>query len=275
MSFDTNEVRNAQPVFLYTFARGDQVWRYADQPADVTVDGVAYRAAVIAHDVLQRDEETAAGAVSVTCADDTPVVAGLSVTGLQGTRITCTIRQTHRAGVGGVTVPVTAVRFKGVVQGRKRENGACTFTLDSVAAMFERPILRVLTAPTCQNTIYDGRCGVDKTLWQTGGCEITDITGNVLTVAEAALNADGYYTAAPLVVEDGSAAGEQLFVESHVGTTLTLIHPPPGTLAVGDHVTLYRGCDGSETSCIAFGNQEWFMGFPRVPTVNPWEKAIP
>jgi uncharacterized phage protein (TIGR02218 family) len=275
MSFNSNELANGQPVFCYTFARGSSLWRYTDQPEDAVVDTVTYRAAVIAHSDLQRDDESAAGTITVTMADTTPIVAALTTLGLQGLPVTCTIRQSHRANVGDVVTPASAVRYKGVVQGRERADGRCTFTIASLTGAFERPLLRVLAAPTCQNTIYDGRCGVDPSLWQTAACEVAAISGRTLTVAEAALQADGYYTAAPLIVEDGTAVGERLFVVTHVGDALTLAHVPPGTLAVGDHVSLFKGCQGTEAACIEFSNIDWFMGFPRVPTVNPWEQVNP
>lgn len=275
MSFQTNEGFNSRPIFCYTFARMSTVWRYTSQPTDVTVDGVSYRAAVIVHEALKQDNETAAGTLVVQCAEQTPVVADLGALGLQGAPITITIRQTHAVGVGGVTSATTAVRFKGVVQGRERDGTWCKFTIAAAAGMMDRPLLRVITAPTCQNAIYDGRCGVDPSLWSTTACAITAISGRVVSVAEAALQVDGYYTASPCSVEDGSAAGELLMVEDHTGTDLTLMHDPPSGLTVGDHLTIRKGCDGSEASCISFNNQAWFMGFPRVPTVNPWDNANP
>jgi uncharacterized phage protein (TIGR02218 family) len=274
VSFATNDAQNAQPVSCYTFVRRDQVWRYTDQPEDVTVDGVVYRAAVIAHGDLQKDDESAAGEVPVTCAVSTPIVAALDDVIRSGPKVICTIRQTHRSGVGGVVTPASAVRFKGVVQSRRIAGGDCTFTVASLAGVLEKPMLRVITSPTCNNAIYDRLCGVDKTLYETTGCVITDIVGSVLTVAEAALQADGYYTAGPLVVEDGSAAGERLFVADHTGDQLTLLHPPPAALAIGDAVTLYAGCDGTEATCDAkFANLDYFLGFPRVPVTNPFVKA--
>jgi hypothetical protein len=56
--FETNERANAQPVHCYTFARGSTLWHYTDQPTDFTVSGVTYRAAVIKHTDLSRDEES-------------------------------------------------------------------------------------------------------------------------------------------------------------------------------------------------------------------------
>lgn len=274
MSFTSNETADSQPVFCYTFVRANQVWRYTDQPDDVTVDGVTYRAAVISHGDLQRDEETAAGEVTVTCALATPIVAALGDVIRYGATITCTIRQTHASGIGGVGTPVTAVRFKGVVQARKLSGVACAFTVANLAGVLERPLLRVITSPTCNNAIYDRRCGVDPSLYTTTGCAITDITGSVLTVADAALQADGYYTAGPALVESGTAAGERLMIADHTGDQLTLLHAPPTGLAVGDTLAISAGCDGLEATCIAkFDNQEFFLGFPRVPVTNPFTKA--
>ena len=274
MSFQTNETADSQPIFCYTFIRGNSVWRYTDQPADVTVDGVTYRAAVISHGDLQRDEETAAGEVTVTCARATPIVDELADVIRYGPQISCTIRQTHAAGIGGVGTPVSAVRFKGLVQARKLSGAECAFTVANLAGVMERPLLRVITSPTCNNAIYDRRCGVDPSLYTTTGCAITDITGSVLTVPDAALQVDGYYSAGPALVETGAAVGERLMIADHTGDQLTLLHPPPAGLAVGDTLAISAGCDGLEATCIAkFDNQEFFLGFPRVPVTNPFTKA--
>lgn len=274
MSFTSNELLNSQPVFTYTFVRRNDVWRYTDQPADVTVDSIVYRAAVITHGDLQRDTESAAGEVSIQCSDQTPIVAALDDLIRFGPKITCTIRQTHRNGVGGVSSPVSAVRFKGVVQSREIAKGLCTFTIASLAGVLERPLLRVITQPTCNNTLGDRLCTVDMSAYTTTGCEITAITGSVLTIAEAALEADPYYTAGVVRVEDGDAIGERLFIADHTGDELRLLHPPPAGLQVGDHVAISAGCDGLEATCdTKFSNLDLFLGFPRVPITNPFVKA--
>lgn len=274
MSFATNDARNAQPVTCYTFVRRNEVWRYTDQPADVTVDGVTYRAAVITHGDFQKDDESAAGEVSVTCSDATPIVGALDDLMRAGPKVTCTIRQTHRNGVGGVSSPASAVRFKGVVQSRRIAGGECVFTVASLAGVLERPLLRVITSPTCNNAIYDRLCGVDPASYIQGPFAVDAITGAVLEVSEAAAEADGYFTAGVAIVVTGNAAGERLFIADHTGDELTLLHPPPAGLDVADTVQLLPGCDGLEATCASkFNNRDFFMGFPRVPVTNPFVKA--
>lgn len=275
MSFLSNDQRNAQPVSCYTFSRGDKLWRYTDQPADVTVGGVTYRAASITHGEFQKDDESAAGETTVTCAGATPIVSELDDIGPNGLPLICTIRQTHRSGVGGVTVPATAVRFKGHVVSRTIDAGTCAFTVASVASLFERPLLRVVCTPTCNHTVYAPGCGVDSAAFTVTGCAISAISGLTLTVADAALQADDWYAAGFLVVESGTAAGERAFIAAHAGDQLTLLTGYPPGLTTADTIAITAGCDGRETTCrTKFDNVPFFLGFPRVPQVNPFERAV-
>lgn len=271
--FETNERAHSQSEHCYTFARGAVLWRYTDQPQDVTIDGVTYRAAVIRHSDYARDDETAAGELTITMAIDTPIVAALHGL-LNGLPITLTIRQTHRAGVGGVT-PTPKVRYKGHVTARTLAGGTCEFKIASIAALLERPLLRMIAAPTCQYTVYGPGCGKDPAAFTTPGCVITGLSGRDVTVTEAGLQSDGYYTAGYLVVESPStAAGERCFIAAHVGTTLTLLHDPTPGLAVADTIAITAGCDGLEATCdTKFSNIDHFGGFPRVPVVNPFNQA--
>jgi hypothetical protein len=271
--FEANERANAQPVHLYTFARGNSLWHYTDQPEDVTVSSVVYRAAAITHSEFARDDETAAGEVTITCSAETPIVAALDGLLVGATPITATIRQTHRSGVGGVT-PTTAVRYSGWVTSRTLTPGACAFAVGSITALLDRPLLGPTCGLSCNHTVYRIGCGVDPSLYTNTGCAITTIAGRVLTVADAALEADGYYTAGYAVVETGSATGERCFIVDHTGTALTLLHDPPTGLTNAHTLAITAGCDGLEATCdTKFANLDHFGGFPRVPSVNPFVQA--
>lgn len=272
--FTSNERANSRPVHLYTFARGDSQWRYTDAPEDITVSSVTYRAAEIAHDILQQDTESAAHECTVTTAQVTPVVTALDALGLAGLPVTCTIRQTHTAGIGGVVTPATAVRFKGVVQSRTLRDGSCQFVVGSLASVFDRPLLRVIAQPTCNWTVYGRECGVDPAGFTNTGCAISAISDLELTVADAALEADGYYTAGYATVETGPAAGERLYIRDHTGTALTVLNALPPGLTTAHTLAITAGCDGLEATCeTKFANLDYFGGFPRVPTLNPFTKA--
>ena len=269
-TFEQNERANSQPITLYTFARGATVWRYTDQDADVTDSGVTYRAAAIAHGDYQKTDESAAGETTVTVSEETPIVADLDAIGMDGVPITCTIRQTHAL----VGTPSTAVRFKGRVTQRKIGNGSCEFTVASLAALFERPLLRVLHSPTCQWTVYGPGCGVDPGPFTTTGCVVSAISGQTLTVADAALQADDYYTAGYVTVETGSAAGEKVFIQTHTGSSLACLTRLPAGLTTSDTVAITAGRDGLEETCrTKFSNIAYFLGFARMPEVNPFDDA--
>lgn len=271
-AFELNERTFSQPVHCYTFARGSTLWHYTDQPEDVTVSSVVYRAAVISHTEYARDDETAGAEIRITTSMETPIVDELDGR-LDGRPITVTIRQTHRSGVGVVT-PTTVVRFSGWVKARRLEGGTCEFTVASIAALLERPLLRWVCGPTCNKTVYGVECGVDPAAFTTTGSAITTISGRTLTVADAALQADGYYNAGYLVIESGTDQGEQAFIESHVGSSLVLLRDPPAGLTTADTIAITAGCDGLEATCdTKFSNIAFFGGFPRVPTVNPFEQA--
>lgn len=269
MSFYTNETANSQPVTCYTFRRGATLWHYTDQPADVTVDTVTYRAAAITHGDIERTDESASELV-ISCSSLTPIVSEATIA---GEPIHCTIRQTHRSGVGGAT-PTPVVRFKGRVTARTIKPGSCEFRIASLTSLLERPLLRVIASPTCNHTVYAPGCAVDPTAFTTTGCAITTISGLVLTVADAALQSDGYYTAGYVVVENGTAQGERAFIVDHTADELTLLLGVPAGLTTSDTIAITAGCDGLEATCIAkFSNLDRFLGFPRMPIVNPFEKA--
>jgi uncharacterized phage protein (TIGR02218 family) len=147
--------------------------------------------------------------------------------------------------------------------------------VSSLAGLFDRPLLRVIHSPTCQHAVYDAGCGVDPGPFTTTGCAISAISGLTLTVADAASQADGYYTAGYATVETGSAAGEKVYIATHAGSTLTLLIAPPPGLTTSDTIAITAGCDGLESTCRAkFNNVPYFLGFPRMPVVNPFKQAV-
>jgi uncharacterized phage protein (TIGR02218 family) len=272
--YANNEALNAQPITLYTFIRGDQVWAYTDQPEDVTTGGVTYRAASITHDALEQSDESAGGEFAVTMAEVTPIVADLDALGLSGRPVTCTVRAMHKVGVGGVSSSTAIVRRKGAVMARTIRGGACTMKVASLTTLLDRPILSKTCGPTCQWTVYGVGCGVDPVGFTTTGCAVSAISGRTLTVSDAASQADDYYTAGYAVVETGTAIGERLQIASHTGDQLVMLTELPPGLTTSDTVAITAGCDGLEATCdTKFANLDYFLGFPRVPTVNPFLKV--
>jgi hypothetical protein len=225
--FELNERANAQPVHCYTFARGGTLWHYTDQPADVTVDGVTYRAAVISHSPYERDDETASGELTITMSAETPIVSELNGREFDGPPISLIIRQTHRSGVGGVS-PTTAVRYSGWATLRTLKGGVCELTIASITSLLDRPLLRWVCGATCNKVVFGMECGVDPAPFTTSGCAVSAISGR---------HADGPRRGAPArrllhgrAISSSSRVprpAEQAHIESHVGSTLVLMHDAP------------------------------------------------
>ncbi|OGS01547.1 MAG: hypothetical protein A2V88_02670 [Elusimicrobia bacterium RBG_16_66_12] len=68
--------------------------------------------------------------------------------------------------------------------------------------------------------------------------------------------------------------GEKRFIVGHLGDTITLMNPYPA-LAPGDTVVVVAGCDRTEATCVAkFNNFGNYLGFPRLPTRNPFTGPV-
>lgn len=67
------------PVYLYTFARGNVVWRYTSDGLALTVaaTGISYVAAKIDHEKIERKDESGASEIKVTLGSRLAVVAAL------------------------------------------------------------------------------------------------------------------------------------------------------------------------------------------------------
>lgn len=135
------------------------------------------------------------------------------------------------------------------------EEGFTAMRRSSVAQVIQR---------LCRHAHYHtnedgGGCQLELADWQQA-MSITEATGRVLTVPLALAQPDGTFTAGIL-----EWAGQEFFIESHVGEDLTLEREPPGlaaALALGDEDTLVApGCNLTPETCLAFDNIANFGGF--------------
>lgn len=123
---------------------------------------------------------------------------------------------------------------------------------------------------TCSYALYVGGCALNIADFNTSGTA-TAISGNTLTIAEAALQADGYYTQGSLTY----GAHKQLITE-HTGNQITLLASVPGlateigTLGTAS-VEIAPGCtklphsdDNPSTCHTVFNNYLNFGGFPEM-----------
>lgn len=130
-----------------------------------------------------------------------------------------------------------------------------------IAAVIQRP---------CRHALYHGGCGLTLANWQGTGAA-TAMSSGVVTVTEAASEADGYYAGGII-----SYGGALQLITAHSGTSLTVLG------AVGDleadigasgtqSVEIAAGCNRSMSVCDGtFSNSANFGGFKEL-TDSPFD----
>lgn len=165
----------------------------------------------------------------------------------------------------------TAIReFYGNITGAEFSGGVCTLSCDPKSGALQHPILRQLFEAPCNNTFGDAFCGVNlAALAVSGTVDAISADGLTVSVSEADDSPDGYFGKGGRL-NFGSRYG---MITAHVGPTLTLFRRVPG-LIVGSSVDLIPGCDRSLTDCASFSNVANHMGFPFIPTVDPFSQGV-
>jgi len=160
--------------------------------------------------------------------------------------------------VGGVTL--FHGRFVSIDEcGRNK----ATVTIADDLVQLANQMPRNSWSPTCNHTLYDAGCGVDRSAYATTLAVATGSTDRTLLTTAATFNHVGGY----VQFTSGPNAGLQRTVKNvTVGANLTLSFPLPQAPNAGDAFTLYAGCDHTIATCRSvFSNDIHFRGFPWVP----------
>ena len=164
---------------------------------------------------------------------------------------------------------VTTVIWSGTLFNTKVTKSTITMTFDDGVGDTRfgsnSPILQV----TCPYVLYGYGCFLNKADFA-DSATVDAISGLVLTVPEAALEADGWYNGG--IFEN--VGGDIVMILSHVGDQLTLIRS--AEVAVSDAVTIYRGCDRSKETCRdKFNNLNNYGGKPWIPSIGLFGSGTP
>lgn len=280
MTYTTIESSTAEgrPYYLYQFVEGDQVWRFTSRATDWTSaasegETISWEAATIAHGDVVQTSEIERGRLELTWSLSHPF-ARRFLAPLGNTPVTLTIFRGHEQVLGE-----TVAHWKGRVVGAEVEGVRILLNCESVFSTLRRAGVRAKYQRLCRHALYGRGCGLDIGFhWQTG--TVTAVSGNALTIPEAAAQPDGWFRGG--VLRFGAQLG---FITGHVGTTLILSRPMPELAAAlatpefdpetGDPLPLVAdiapGCDLRAATCAAkFGNLANFGGFPEIPGRNPF-----
>jgi uncharacterized phage protein (TIGR02218 family) len=124
----------------------------------------------------------------------------------------------------------------------------------------------------CDAELGDARCGIDLSsgLYRASGAVTAALGDRLLSTAELAAYADGWFTRGLLTFTGGANAGRAVEVKRHQKrageTTIELWQAPGAAIVAGDAFTLTAGCDKQHATCRdKFTNSVNYRGFPHMP----------
>lgn len=242
---------------LYRFIRGATIWTFTSSDTAIVYNLETYIPITIGHGERKSRTEMSKANLEVSISLDSTIADDI-LSYFGNTPLIFTLFIQTDLG--------TEVGWKGRYLSQKLVKNQIKLTIESIFTALRRPGLRARYQKNCRHALYYTSCGVDKSAFAITG-ELTDITGSTVTVAEAALQPDGWFLGGMIK----SPTDDSLrWIVNHVGSILTLVRPFE-TLTVLDVVTLHPGCDHTRSTCLSkFSNVTNYGGFPWIPHINPF-----
>lgn len=245
------------PVELYTFQRGQSVWRHTSSDTSQTFSGLTYTPAGIKRASIEQKQDTPGIQVDVTLPLALSVIQALMVA--TGEPMYCSIQRVQPS-----TTPIKQTLL-GKVISTKYADDVATCTIATAEYDFKKQIPAKLVARTCQWAVYEPGCGANAADFA-HDTTIDSIAGQTITLTSLADSTDDVYTNGMLRLDSGRI----LFIVKQTGLDCIVWAELPPDCIAGASVTAYQGCDKQFSTCeTKFANAENFGGFPNLPTVNP------
>ena len=242
---------------LYRFAHGAQRWCYTSARSAIDHQSERYVSAAITRNALEHSDTLQRQRLEMTVPRDLPV-AGLFMAAPPEGIVSITLYRREQRDAPVITC------WKGRVSACQFEGMQAKLHCAPITSSLKRPGLRAHYQLLCRHVLYSTGCGALKESFRHDGT-IAAIAGSRIQVAIAATQPDGAFVGGLCTAREGAR-----MVLAHHGIDLTLTAPLQ-SLAVGDPVQLYLGCDHSMTHCNArFANLAHFGGFPWIPLKNPF-----
>jgi uncharacterized phage protein (TIGR02218 family) len=277
MTFEVFEssARQGRPVELFEFTQGSQVWRYTAYDQDYSWDGETWTAETIRRGRIRQSGKADQAGVDLKF-PRTNSLAAAFLTGLMEQITSLTVWRGH---VGDPDEEFV-VSWKGRVVGAEGDGPEINLSCESIFTSLRRQGLRRRWQRNCPHALYGRGCNLDKAAFAEGPFIPTAVNGLSVTVPDAALQPNGWYTGGMLEAENSYR-----FILAHEGDQVVLSRPfialadaiagagwgkSWGKWWGGPGVVLYPGCDRTEATCNSkYANGLNFGGWRYIPQKNP------
>jgi uncharacterized phage protein (TIGR02218 family) len=249
------------PVELYQFAEGDNVYRYASCAEPVVFEQNTFQSSSIKRDRIKQSQDQNKNTVDIEFPVTDPF--GSQFIGFPPSQVVSVTIWRGHFGVNDFVV-----YWKGRVVGSNADENAVKIQCEPIFTSLRRPGLRARYQLFCRHALYDSGCRVNRNAVAFPGT-VSAVNTLDVTVPGLSVNPDGWYTGGMVLYR-----GVFRFVTLHVGDVITLSQPL-SALETGTEITVFPGCDHRKQTCIdKFDNLENFGGFPWIPNKNPFEVNI-
>jgi uncharacterized phage protein (TIGR02218 family) len=257
---------NNSPLELYLFTTlNGGVWAYTNGTKEQTRGSQVYAPAPISRNAVDTNPGEAPKMLEITLPENNALIAQF-IPYLPVTPIAVTVYRRH------FTDPDNefAIVFTGSAASVRFDNGAAVLSCRPVAASIGRKAPWQTYQAPCNWALYSLGCGIPQDDYKVTGT-VTSVSNFDILCTAAGTKPDGWFTTG-FVRRDST--GEVRWITAHTGATITLQKDFQG-LEGGEAISIFAGCDRLETTCaVKFNNKLRFLGWPDVPTKNPFSDNV-
>lgn len=265
---------SAEPVELFKFIYGNEIYAYSSGVDEVVHDGVTYLPAPMQHNGTQVHTEMIRNMLDITT-DKNNTLAVLFIPGSPTTPISVSVFRKHNTSDGFITV------YRGRITKCSFNGFEATLTAEPIATSLKRAGLRRVYETTCTHGIYDKRCGVLKQNYAQA-YTVTFLDRRKLFLINSAISVPhGYYVGGILsfdgiehmIAEHREPKSAEITKYSIGGVARHVLVLSRHIVQEGNvtEIVAYPGCDLTTTLCRErFNNLPNHGGFPYLPTTNPF-----
>ena len=260
-------VYGGSPVELYRFNYASQNKYFTSADVDQVVNGATYVHDVITRGEIDASDEDQQGRLEITV-PSTNAVAALFLPAMPADPVTLTLYRVHRGDSEVVqlwTGEIASVAFAG---------STAKLSGQPVGNILRRQLPTTAYQAQCNWALYSTQCGVLRASHLVHARIVSIVPEGVIVdvgtdIDEAAFS-NGYVVA---------PSGERRWVTYYSRLTSTTgqlwLLTALQTAKMGDVLLAYPGCDRTISDCKArYSNLGRFMGFPFLPTVNPFVTGL-
>jgi len=254
-----------EPVELYRFTLGVDVFAYTSADEDVTHSGTLYEAEPgLQRSQVEVSEELARQGLTVEVPRDNDLAA-LWLASPPMVAAELQLLRGHRNDPDAEFVTY----WRGRVAKVSWSGSRAVITCENALSGLRRMVFVPNWSRGCRHGLYAQGCEVAQTGFAVTGT-VTAVNGAVVTAAAWAGQPDGWFTGGFVELLNTPLR----MVVDHVGDALTLQAAVPG-VRVGDELVAYAGCDHTSETCeTKFGNLDNFGGCEFFPEQNPFDGKV-